>query len=417
MWTQLGRFTMERSIILTQTALVPLGTPRNNNSIFKRSSWRPNFVDRNTKCSDSRVTDSSVNSSLDRKTYKCVNWTEVETVTTDTPTAVKEGQTSGPELLNVLDFITKHNSNIIPEKSYFGSTYPQMSICKNNDSSASLCVPQFGPWPSNSFAMAPNSKTVACRIQKSMSTVLDNLICYLYDEKAFRACKYKNFATNQRLCEDRIDAANLTSITRSQNISSLEHMFQHWNVFAVIRHPIDRLLSGFLDKCISHPIYLDTGTEEDKFTCHGCGANFTCFVINQYHRLMAQSQHPEYRVTNADLHFFPQSWRCEFKKFLPNISIVKYSNPQTGKYDADLIIDGLMKILQQKNNHGETLSQRLRMPGGVVKSEATLENHMKAEPEVISKKWLYAGASGFDKSPPGCWEATPDDKSKHYQPG
>ncbi|KAI1696684.1 hypothetical protein DdX_18912 [Ditylenchus destructor] len=148
------------------------------------SNWKSNDLD------------SSVNSILDAKAYKCVNWTKVETVATVTPIA-KEGQISGPELLNVSDFIKIHNSNIFPAKNYFGTTYSRMNICTNSDSSANLCVPKFGPWPSNSFAMAPKLKTIACRIQKSMSTVLDNLICYLYDEKAFRACKYKNFATNE----------------------------------------------------------------------------------------------------------------------------------------------------------------------------------------------------------------------------
>ncbi|KAI1707107.1 sulfotransferase family domain-containing protein [Ditylenchus destructor] len=237
-------------------------------------------------------------------------------------------------------------------KSYFGTSYPPMNICKNNDSRASLCVQKFGPWSSNNFAMAPKAKTIACRIEKSMSTVLDNLICYLNDEKMFRECKEfcKNLATDPRLCEEDNFAASLENIIQSQNISTFEHLFQHWNVFAVIRHPVDRLLSGFLDKCIGNPIYLDTKMEEDKFTCHGCGANFTCFVINQYHRLMAQFHHPQYKITNADLHFFPQNWRCEFNRFLTNISIVKYSNPQTGMFDADLFISGLTKVLQQKNS-------------------------------------------------------------------
>ncbi|KAI1715126.1 sulfotransferase family domain-containing protein [Ditylenchus destructor] len=270
-------------------------------------------------------------------------------VLSETPIAA-EGQISGPELLNVSDFIKKHNTNIIPTESYFGMTQSPMNICKNNDSSAIMCVPKFGAWRSNHFAVAPKSKTIACRIQKSMSTVLDAIACYLYDEKAFRECKYSNFSTNERLCQNRTDAVSLEDIVQSQNISNFDDLFQHWNVLAVVRDPIDRLLSAFLDKCIGHPIYQDTNTEEDKFACYGCGANFTCFVIHQYHRLMTQSQHPHYRITNADLHFFPQNWRCEFNRFLANISIVKYSNPETGKYDADFFIDGLMKVLEQKNN-------------------------------------------------------------------
>ncbi|KAI1693205.1 sulfotransferase family domain-containing protein [Ditylenchus destructor] len=111
--------------------------------------------------------------------------------------------------------------------------------------------------------MAPKSKTVACRIHQSVSTMLDNLICYLNNENAFRACEYETFDTNEskerfRLCDDRIDVANIENIVESQNISNFEHLFQDWNVVAVIGHPIDRLLAGFLDKCIrdayvSHP--------------------------------------------------------------------------------------------------------------------------------------------------------------------
>ncbi|KAI1701145.1 sulfotransferase family domain-containing protein [Ditylenchus destructor] len=300
---------------------------------------------------------SGYNNSVDREVVsdwksndlKCVKWTEDDMVQRETPIAA-EGETSGPELLNVPDFIKKHNKDLFPSKSYFGATHSLMSICNNSDSSAAMCVPKFGKWQTNSFMVAPKSKTIACRIQKSMSTVLDAIVCYLHNEKEFPESKYSNFSTNERLCHDRSDADSLKSIVQSQNISNFEHLFQHWNVFAVVRHPIDRLLSGFLDKCIGHPIYLDTNTEEDKFTCHGCGANFTCFVISQYHRLMTQYQHPHYRITNADLHFFPQNWRCEFNRYLANISIVKYSNPKTGKYDADLFINGVMNVLEQKNN-------------------------------------------------------------------
>ncbi|VDO84033.1 unnamed protein product [Heligmosomoides polygyrus] len=87
-------------------------------------------------------------------------------------------------------------------------------------------------------------------------------------------------------------------------------------LFAVVRHPIDRFLSGYLDKC-------------HRWRCFGCGGDMRCF-IEKMHRILIEFSHKTIRRTRMlryyVLHFAPQTW------FFPDISKAGMSNGISGHF-------------------------------------------------------------------------------------
>uniref|UniRef100_A0A915EBJ8 Sulfotransferase family protein n=1 Tax=Ditylenchus dipsaci TaxID=166011 RepID=A0A915EBJ8_9BILA len=202
-----------------------------------------------------------------------------------------------------------------------------------------MCAAKFGSWTDHHYAVAPSKQTAVCRIQKNMSTVLDSLICFLYDEKKFNNISNKSFSGNARQCGDLIDSNSIAKILLSNRITSEQELFKAWNFFALVRDPIDKFLSAFLD---NHPIETLNSEGKVETHCNACKSNMTCFIIKEYERIIKASALPKHSTTSEDIHFFPQSWRCELDKFLPNITIIKYNNnfidaDKSRKFQRDII--------------------------------------------------------------------------------
>ncbi|KIH48074.1 hypothetical protein ANCDUO_21860, partial [Ancylostoma duodenale] len=73
-------------------------------------------------------------------------------------------------------------------------------------------------------------------------------------------------------------------------------------LFAVVREPIERFLSGFLDKCIFENDY-DGDTSD---ICYGCVDDIHCFVDELYKRLMERKKENK-REFYHSRHFAPQT--------------------------------------------------------------------------------------------------------------
>lgn len=92
------------------------------------------------------------------------------------------------------------------------------------------------------YNTAPKYKVANCAIQKSLSTLTMAIICYLYDEKRFER-------ENRTLAGE---ADWFHRGCRSNNKWTVDTELLHnseWLHFAVIREPIERFLSGWMDKC------------------------------------------------------------------------------------------------------------------------------------------------------------------------
>ncbi|KAI6239882.1 hypothetical protein M3Y99_00520600 [Aphelenchoides fujianensis] len=142
---------------------------------------------------------------------------------------------------------------------------------------------------------APNLRLGACVIQKCLSTVVSSLLCFLRNETAFRAAGRSfgsEYAADQ-FCPKAEEAASVAEAKESNKSGE-------WTFFVVVRDPIDRFLSGYVDKCIRNPTRF-------RF-CNGCKANFTCFVLSEFRRFERQIRAGRLERTFEDRHFAPQNW-------------------------------------------------------------------------------------------------------------
>ena len=71
----------------------------------------------------------------------------------------------------------------------------------------------------------------------------------------------------------------------------------------VVRDPLERLLSGFLDKCVSKR----ASVQYRHCPCKSCGANFSTFVTTLADR---HARDPSYLYRLVDTHFRPQAVGC-----------------------------------------------------------------------------------------------------------
>uniref|UniRef100_A0A8R1HQS0 Uncharacterized protein n=1 Tax=Caenorhabditis japonica TaxID=281687 RepID=A0A8R1HQS0_CAEJA len=176
------------------------------------------------------------------------------------------------------------------------------------------CAPQFRKYETM-LRVSPKYKIVNCVVQKSMSTMMTGAMCYLYDEK-----EYENTGRsfddefNGRLCKSQNEFSSVNDVRNKYNISLRQ---SGWSFSMVVRHPIDRFVSGYVDRCVRLLVMNATAQ------CNGCRLNMTCFIENEYKRLMQISYKRKTRRTMEDAHFFPQVWHCdlpderEFFEFLP----------------------------------------------------------------------------------------------------
>ncbi|KAK6054770.1 hypothetical protein COOONC_07725 [Cooperia oncophora] len=90
-----------------------------------------------------------------------------------------------------------------------------------------------------------------------------------------------------------------------------------WLNIMVVREPLERFISGFVNKCI-----LDRNRTNP---CYNCGDDIACLMRRQYQRLMGDAQTPSLLHTVEDAHFAPQSWHCELRDNVQKYKIVQYN--------------------------------------------------------------------------------------------
>ncbi|KAL6732170.1 hypothetical protein Aduo_002959 [Ancylostoma duodenale] len=209
--------------------------------------------------------------------------------------------------------------------------------------------------------VAPKYKVSTCVVQKSMSTVMTAIFCYLFNEEEFQQAGRELLKETKRtrFCENRNEARSMRSLRWQFGIGNDEG----WIHTMVTRDPVDRFLSGFVDKCIRMPLPGEY--------CNGCKANMTCFIIREYERMVSEVKKDRFTRTFEDRHFFPQNWRCELSKHLKRRRFIRYSSNAT-----DTLLDDLFGILAQQNVENSTLDfirdelSSGRTPHSTVKSYA-----------------------------------------------
>ncbi|CAJ0942491.1 unnamed protein product, partial [Mesorhabditis belari] len=204
---------------------------------------------------------------------------------------------------------------------------PLIEICPpgKND----LCSPPFKAFI-NKYRFSPHYHLSACVIEKSMSTMLAAVMCYLYDTQAFLDANRTlgNELFEHRFCKGKNEKGSLQEIHQTAPKAD-------WNYLAIIREPIDRFLSGFTDKCVKE-------TKRGRGKCYNCNGNLSCFVQKQYKRTLDYASGKMNAIGYEDVHFFPQSWRCGFSSHLAKYSLIQYGG-HGSEFDrmTDQLFDGL----------------------------------------------------------------------------
>ncbi|VDM79365.1 unnamed protein product [Strongylus vulgaris] len=211
-----------------------------------------------------------------------------------------------------MDIVEEFNSDPLPNRT---DTRSANEMCGNH--SVLFCIPPLKNFEAE-FRIAPRYKISTCVVQKSMSTVMTAIFCLLFDEDGFRQSGRELLKETKRKSNE-----------------------DGWMHTMVTRDPVDRFLSGFVDKCVR--------AHMPGEYCNGCKANMTCFIIKEYERMIAEVNKDRFTRTYEDRHFFPQNWRCELFKN-PHRVFIRYSSNAT-----DTLLDDLFKIFSQQKVENSTL--------------------------------------------------------------
>ncbi|KAI6221256.1 hypothetical protein M3Y95_01021000 [Aphelenchoides besseyi] len=230
------------------------------------------------------------------------------------------------------DRVLQLNNHTLPVRTW---TYNQHDgICEGEDEQN--CLPKLKNVKHGQyFWLSKPAKIVGCSIKKNMSQLMQAILCFLHDELKFlysgkdlvrdvfkRGCQEQRYNTLQEAIRHR-------ETTKSMGYSYM----------AIVRDPVDRLLSGFLYMCVSAE-HIRGGCSRH---CFGCEQNLTCYVEKQYKKIREMAKDTNKRQDPPTEHSYPQSWRCDFKHHLKDYDILHY------KLDSEEFYPILRSYLQTRN--------------------------------------------------------------------
>ena len=154
----------------------------------------------------------------------------------------------------------------------------------------------------------------------------------------------------------RNEVGTMEGLKRRPDANFTEENASEWAHVVVVRDPLERFISGFLDKCRIHKVWL----YESKTHCFRCKDDVSCFLK----KLDETLRDPKIRVLDMDTHhFIPQSWYCEMGKYMTNnYTIIKFSRAHTQSYVNELlnvfrrqhIPEEIVQTVYNQMTHGET---------------------------------------------------------------
>ncbi|CAJ0588761.1 unnamed protein product [Cylicocyclus nassatus] len=145
-----------------------------------------------------------------------------------------------------------------------------------------------------------------------MSTTVDAIFCYLTNTTEF-------IANNRSISTEEHTSRFCRFQNRHLVYDELNDIVGKSRVqFATVRHPVQRFLSGFVDKCICE-------AEEVKKLCLKCNDNLICFIEKLYSYLNdVYASNKTLKGYNYDLaHFAPQNWYCNFYNHFDDYIIIR----------------------------------------------------------------------------------------------
>ncbi|RCN37218.1 hypothetical protein ANCCAN_16889 [Ancylostoma caninum] len=142
----------------------------------------------------------------------------------------------------------------------------------------------------------PTYKLSTCMVEKTMTTLRTAISVFLENPKLFE----NNYDNITMMNHERLRLVVNENRVFPNYTEARESVGKNATFFSITRHPIDRFLSGYLDKCI---------VEASKdYRCFGCNEDLNCFLEKLYEALW-KTYNSASRDYDYDLaHFAPQTW-------------------------------------------------------------------------------------------------------------
>uniref|UniRef100_A0A0N5A6Q7 Sulfotransfer_1 domain-containing protein n=1 Tax=Parastrongyloides trichosuri TaxID=131310 RepID=A0A0N5A6Q7_PARTI len=171
------------------------------------------------------------------------------------------------------------------------------------------------------YMASPKYKLGTCLVGKNFSSMLIRIFCSLnakYNES-------KDYIFNY--CERAFRYISLEGMAKKNKIKRVTNLFKRYDMFMVVRNPVDRLISGFMQIC-----YYRTHLKKPEGYCYGCGKNLECFIDKLQHELWSVVKENIIPAQFNDFHFYPQTWQCQYYKHKNDYNYIKYPSSKKGKF-------------------------------------------------------------------------------------
>ncbi|VDL80108.1 unnamed protein product [Nippostrongylus brasiliensis] len=193
---------------------------------------------------------------------------------------------------------------------------------------------------SEKFLISPRYKISQCLIEKVISTITEAIFCYIDNPVEFEA-NNRTISTESyeiRFCEERHQ--------RSSALAARDAVGRDRIEFALVRDPIDRFLSGFVDKCIK---YCNFGNNyPDYFILkYEHGAEGVAQVAEKFREIFKKAQLPEHmrqKIYDEMMsHNYCQNW---ILSFILEYAIHQYYSQTLPKFE---LLNACTAVIAKRN--------------------------------------------------------------------
>uniref|UniRef100_A0A0N5BR67 Sulfotransferase family-containing protein n=1 Tax=Strongyloides papillosus TaxID=174720 RepID=A0A0N5BR67_STREA len=228
----------------------------------------------------------------------------------------------------LLSIIFLFNENVINGKNNKETSIESVIPCNiSNDTKPCIGMP-LKPYKGE-YIIANIYKINSCIIGKTFSSMQLGVFCYLFDEKKFLK-NYKNRrnkAANRNICKSNNRYYEMDKVIEKFSSNNSTQYFSDWKNLLVVREPISRFLSGFVQLCV-----LNIGLDSNHPYCFGCGRNMHCFLTHLYHDLLNVSKKKKKSNSFIKYHFYPQTWQCQYNLYKDKYTIIHYDFVEKKKF-------------------------------------------------------------------------------------
>uniref|UniRef100_A0A0N5B468 Sulfotransfer_1 domain-containing protein n=1 Tax=Strongyloides papillosus TaxID=174720 RepID=A0A0N5B468_STREA len=192
------------------------------------------------------------------------------------------------------------------------------------------------------YFVAPKYKLASCAVHKSFSTMLTSILCYLDMENIFlkKFDHLADFTFHFKTCVNKKNNClrSFGDLIKIHGKGNKVNFLKTWKVIMVVRNPIERFISGFVQLC-----YKSIRRYQIHF-CLGCRGNFKCFVNKLYNIFTYGYYSIIHTYTPTKAYFYPQTMQCNYFKNKRKFVVLKF-DPK----NLDSFYKSLEEILIQQN--------------------------------------------------------------------